>query len=776
MTYLEQRLTQYQILECNSVEIGIPDNLYDHPQCSIKTGYFESEPETDNIIINYISLNGEYQTYEKTKNGQPVIEIFKRTRIKEVANGFKYKQDFKSGTKVYFTPSIIEKYQQKKEIDTLFIVEGEFKSFVASVHLSIDIVGIGGIHNFADKETNELHPDLVKLIKDCKVQNVALLFDADLFKIKYEEHKDLTKRLYSFFSSVARFKELCLPLKTDLYFSHLKSDFSETAKGIDDLIILPETDKEALAKELVKLASGSKRKYIECFPLSRKSLQDLRMYFSIESPESFYRQYKEEINFQEFVYFKHVYQYDGRKLKLKKHSDADLYMRIGTDYFKRIFNVNKFGEVEESLDKWNIATIKSDYVHNGYKGFMEQIEKYDTFCNLPCNTDEYRLIHHVFLQDKISKNYNLYVKPQFILQKGSYENIFNYLKHITNSDGKDLGKLGDKLTIMLDYLTILYRFPREILPVIILVSKTQKTGKTTLFDLLKLMYGTNAAILSQQMFDTNFNAHYIQKLLIMLDEVKIKTKQDKNKIKQMTTSGKNYLQFKGVDPKEIDTYSKLMIASNDERNFMEIETDDVRFWVLKVPTLTKRDPKFLEKMRVEIPAFLHYISSREIIHPNEDRGWFEFNYLRTEQRETIIETTKPVIERDIEDFLDNYFNDYPVPDLNIGLQDLRDLIIKNSQYGHSKNNIKRTLSDVYNEKLSVKTKKCHYITGFKEGIGGNIVFDLKSNVQKAYTFLRNEWLKDKEIDTELQILPNSNKKTLESYEFQDVEETDMPDF
>ncbi|MFN8255463.1 MAG: DUF5906 domain-containing protein [Bacteroidales bacterium] len=770
MNYLQERLEKFQISKYNEVEIGIPLHLYDHPQAAVKSHYFESDKD-DNIIINYIDLNGNYQLYEKTKNGKPSLEIFKRLRLNKSTDGFKYKQDFKSGVHIYFTPSIITKYKEKTKIDTLYIVEGEFKAFVADIHLKIDIVGIGGIHNFIDKDANEIHSDLIDLIKACSVTNIVLLFDADCLTIKYEEKKDLSKRLFSFFTAAAKFKELIEPLKKELFFSHLNTDLSQTAKGIDDLIIHPETDKNKLVSELEKLASGNKRKYIKCFPLGRKSTQDLREYFSIDSPESFYKEHKEIIEKKEFTFRNHIYQHNGERLQLKKHSDSDLYMRIGTQYFKRIFNINRYGEIEENLEKWEKGAITNDYIQNGFPDFLNQVEKYDTFCNIPDNSENYKQVHEIINDEKKSRNYNLYVKPKFIIKEGNFEHIFNYLKHIADSDGSKFGILGDKFTILIDYFSILHRFPQQILPVISLVSNDQVTGKTTLFDLIKSIYGPNATILSQELFDMPFNAHYIQKQVIMLDEVKIESKVQKNKIKQMVTAGKNHIQFKGVDPKEIDTYTKLLMASNDERDFMKIESQDVRFWVLKVPVLLKKDTELLLKMKEEIPAFLHFIINREIIHPKEDRGWFNDKYLQTEQRNIIINTTKPVIERDIEDYLYNYFYEYQVSNLKINLDQLVEQIKKNCKYSHSKSDIRRILSDVYKKTLSKNTSRFEFIIGFDD-IKDTVKFSTLKGTGKIYVFERYEWISD---DSDVEIinindpinLPkenNSNSKTFSSNE------------
>jgi len=57
----------------------------------------------------------------------------------------------------------------------------------------------------------------------------------------------------------------------------------------------------------------------------------------------------------------------------------------------------------------------------------------------------------------------------------------------------------------LDYLTILFLKPAEKLPALCLVSKEQKTGKSTFLHWLQKIYGDNAVILGNEDFSSNFN-------------------------------------------------------------------------------------------------------------------------------------------------------------------------------------------------------------------------------------------------------------------------------
>lgn len=336
------------------------------------------------------------------------------------------------------------------------------------------------------------------------------------------------------------------------------------------------------------------------------------------------------------------------------------YLRVGVSYFKRLERQMKAkgGTLTKDLVKWNLETINDDFylkLHEINKVALQVkgekmvkipqiIPKYDDFCNEPSNTD---------YQQVVLGQYNLYnqltheLKPCKDAENPiEFETILRFLKHI----------FGAQISIIMDYLTILYREPTHILPVICLVSKENQTGKSTFLELLAAMWQGNAVIVGNEDFKSEFNSHYISKNLIMIDESKISLEKakEKERIKYLATTSTAYLQFKGVDRKEIAYCGKLIMTSNFEDNFMKIESDDVRFWIVKVKSIEKFTPNFKQKMFAEIPYFLHYIATREITHPDSGkRHWFADELLVTDARKNVIEKTRNMYEI----ILDEYFTE-----------------------------------------------------------------------------------------------------------------------
>ncbi len=274
--------------------------------------FYEKE---GNIHIPYFTIEGTPCQYPKGNK----LKDFERIRIKTPQEGQgKYKQPAKSGTFPYFHPNIIEKYIKQESIKTLFITEGEKKALAGWKKLGLDIIAIGGIHSMKDAEgANELHQDIQKLIRTCKVQNLVLLFDADAMVSNYQAdnpEKDLYRRAYGFYKSISKFKELCNPLNCDLYFAHILSKYIDHGKGLDELLLNRSIDHDNLKDELLNLSVGSKD-YIACFNVSGNSSAQLKQFFGLDSAESFYQIHKDELKENTFKFLASNYRYNGQLLE-----------------------------------------------------------------------------------------------------------------------------------------------------------------------------------------------------------------------------------------------------------------------------------------------------------------------------------------------------------------------------------------------------------------------------------------------------------------------------
>tara|TARA_S200002703_G_scaffold3018_5_gene4480 strand:+ start:3855 stop:6143 length:2289 start_codon:yes stop_codon:yes gene_type:complete len=297
----------------------------------------------------------------------------------------------------------------------------------------------------------------------------------------------------------------------------------------------------------------------------------------------------------------------------KEHDKTDVFgqnrfIRVGDDYYQQIDFVNINGTKSPRLEKRSRQTIVDDFG----KGFIKEIPKFETFCNVPSYT-KYEAIH--------GNAVNLFQPFRHEPRPGEWDTIKLMLEHI----------FRDQFEMGLDYIQLLYQDPTQILPVLCLVSKENQTGKTTFLDFLEMLFQGNTAIISTADIEGDFNQHYVSKHIIMVDESDLHKSNTASKIKQMATQRSTFIKGKFQQERNIEYFGKLILVSNDERGFLSIKDEDIRYWVRKVPKLENFSGDFHDRIKNELPCFVSFISNREMqTKTKQSRAWFKTEDIETE--------------------------------------------------------------------------------------------------------------------------------------------------
>src|SRR5690606_36641572 len=161
--------------------------------------------------------------------------------------------------------------------------------------------------------------------------------------------------------------------------------------------------------------------------------------------------------------------------------------------------------------------------------------------------------------------------------------------------------LGDTFTVALDYLTILLRFPKQKLTVLSLVSPENETSKTTFLKLLRMILGTNMCSINIDQFNSRFNAHFITKFIIAIDEaaIQIDRRVEKERLKMLVTSDEAYLEYKGMDLRRVSFHGKVIICSNEADSVLMIDQGESRWFVVRVPVPEQKDPDLELRLKDE---------------------------------------------------------------------------------------------------------------------------------------------------------------------------------
>lgn len=329
------------------------------------------------------------------------------------------------------------------------------------------------------------------------------------------------------------------------------------------------------------------------------------------------------------------------------------YIRIGTEYFK-ICNVPLLsGDCVQTLKKWNKSEIITDYG----KGFLQQISKYDGFVTIPS---------HQNYQQFVNNFYNQYEKIEHDFKIGDFEVTKNFLKHI----------FQDQYQIAIDYLSILWQKPLQILPILCLVSEERKTGKTTFLNWLKLIFQNNMTINKNEDFRSRFNSDWASKLIIAVDEVLLDKREDSERIKNLSTANSYKTESKGKDKEEGSFFGKFILCSNNEENFIQIDASEIRYWVIKVNEIENENVDLLNDLKNEIPYFLYFLNKRGIKAMRKTRMWFTKQQIHTTALDKVIKGNQTYLSQEIKEILIDEFTKFEVDELNYTASDLFEKLSK----------------------------------------------------------------------------------------------------
>jgi hypothetical protein len=654
----------------------------------------------DRNIVNYKPENSRWsKSYCLTRLKEPIVRKDGGVQKYYIPKG--------QGTHPFFHPALIDKFEKKVPIDTLFLTEGYFKSWKGCMH-GLDIVGLSSITHMKEKESGKLHSDIRRLRDHCNVKRMIWLTDGDCLDITGKELKDgvdLYKRPKNFFNSCENFRSVLDDWDGDKWFYHIDTDnivsasefepapglakSREGVKGLDDLLITFGHRTDDIVAD-AKTVVGNNSFFVKHnITLSTRKIYS---YFRLSNVNEFYLFHSErrpEMKNVDFVFNGTRYHYDDtqNECKIITPGAAKQYFRVGDTYYKFIEKVNEEGHIEKGFEKRLKTTIIDDHG----KKFCDHIPKYEAFCNKPSHTDYQQVIHN---------NFNVYFPFEHEpaadeCREEDFPAIMSFFKHIFGEKEIEVKqKNGPPIKtsyyqLGLDLVQIMFQKPTVRLPILCLVSRENETGKSTFGNLMKAIFTNNASTVGNSDLADDFNSFWATKLLIMCDETKIDKQAVVEKVKSLTFAKKIGLNAKGKDKIEIPFFGKFMFFTNNEENFIYASEEDLRYWVIKVPRIREKNPDFEQTMYDEIPNFLSFLNHRKIVAPRMTRMWFDPELLKTEALKKVIAHSQSSVKKELIYFIGKMFRDFGVEKILMSCQAIKENFFKNKEEAY----VDRVLKD-----------------------------------------------------------------------------------
>ena len=378
------------------------------------------------------------------------------------------------------------------------------------------------------------------------------------------------------------------------------------------------------------------------------------------------------------------------------------YMRVGTTLYKVVNQPCANGGYEKKRVVWNNSTLRQDYGKN----YLATVPKYDGFCTVPNNLN---------YQKEIEGFLNLYEPIEHKPQQGDFSHIQSLMRHI----------FGEQYELGMDYMQLLYLQPTQKLPIVLLVSEERNTGKSTFLNFLKAVFENNVTFNTNEDFRSQFNSDWAGKLLIVVDEVLLNRREDSERLKNLSTTFTYKVEAKGKDRTEIAFFAKFVLCSNNEYLPILIDAGETRYWVRKIMPLQSDDTNFLQKLKAEIPAFLYFLTQRELSTTQESRMWFNPRLTHTAALQKIIRSNRNRLEIEMTELLLDIMSNMNVESVSFCLNDLVTLLLY-SQVKVEKYQVRKVVQEVWkltsaHNSLSYTAyefaphRECHYEPKRKTG-------------------------------------------------------------
>lgn len=336
------------------------------------------------------------------------------------------------------------------------------------------------------------------------------------------------------------------------------------------------------------------------------------------------------------------------------------YLRVGTTYYKTIEKPLISGDKISILVRWNRETIISDHG----KIYVSKVPKYDGFCCIPS---------HLHYRQIINGFYNMYneipyqpIEEELNNDTLKHKIVFSlrFIEHI----------FGEQLELGLDYIKILLEKPVHMLPILCLVSKERSTGKSTFIKWLKAIFGLNMTYIKGDSFSSQFNSDWASMLIVAIDEVFFDKKEITERLKYLSTTDKDKKEAKGKDREEVEFFGKFILCSNNEDSFIQIDEEEIRFWIIKVKSIKTEDTDFLLNLIKEIPYFLRYLIQRPFHNPRKTRMWFTESQIRTKALQKLVWKNNNKLESKIIELLYEFFEYTQDKEINCIPQDIFNML------------------------------------------------------------------------------------------------------
>lgn len=210
-----------------------------------------------------------------------------------------------------------------------------------------------------------------------------------------------------------------------------------------------------------------------------------------------------------------------------------------------------------------------------------------------------------------------------------------------------------------------------------------------------------------------------------------------------TEQGKIFVNAKNRQQYETEWIGKFVFITNTIDKALYIGKGEMRYFVRTVDQLPDADdPDMLEKLREEIPAFLHFLERRTLHHARKGRMFFDFADYRTPELSGAIEANKTLTEQEIRRLVEETFESFPeVVELKFAPGDIAAELKDTTRYRISDSEVRSCLKDDFGLRPTDSPSRYtyHSLRAFSAGASTELA-TINGKSGRPYTFRRTDFV------------------------------------
>lgn len=472
-----------------------------------------------------------------------------------------------------------------------------------------------------------------------------------------------------------------------ILYAHIDNTKQQDHKGLDDLINALDNKAVADLESELKQSKDSGSSYIKVYDICNMTSYSRKEIFKIKDVHQFFDYHETKLDTLKFTFGSSVWQYNEAEGELQQafeNKEFSYLYTVGNAIYMRIARPDGTGGMEYDLSvvkenslKWRFPSTLQKYVRgamskNHYTDFTnwpEHVRYRDTIVEHDAAGNQFKYLNlyqpvTVFATKKHLVPEGFFKKDGTPNYKIVYKHIpksMSFIKHIFGDNEVEYkGHKAPFWRLGLEYLQLVWTRPRLDLPILVLVSKENKTGKTKFFEWIGLMLGSNFLTTTAAQLEGNFTANVYNKGYLFVDEIQSDKAQFVETLKSLSNAGKQKFEQKNQAATTIYASPNIGFASNNEDNCLPIKEDETRFLVLNpqpIPT-EQQDRNILQSLKKELPLFLYLLENLKHRFKSNDRAWFPPKLIVTPSLMRVKQYSKERGLQDLEEFACDYLFTY----------------------------------------------------------------------------------------------------------------------